>query len=428
MACSAASVGQSTESNTQHVVSRCRILAPRGVDTWMLQTELISDSETLEGVIPEWDALATVSPLPLMSPGWIMAWWAHLAPPTTQPRVVVAREYAKIVGLAPFFVEPDTVVRHIDYRLPGISIGRAPLAAPEREQEVAKAIGSALAQADPYPDVIAFDASPIASRWHLALRAGWSGRIRPLVRQYRLRRCATVSLCAGSYDEWLRHKSPNFRQQMRKFQRRFAAAGGTVRLSTRETLSADIATVIRLHSERWRDRGGSEFLEAGSDRLALMLEQAGHALVDDGRFRLMILEVNGEPASAILATAAGGEVLGINGGWDERFASLSPLILCILALIEDAFERGDKRFNLSIGEQEYKERFADGNDHVSWAVVLPPGRRLPMTAARVGRLLAREKARDIAERALSPEKTERLRAIKRRVGRSQAESHLDVTV
>jgi CelD/BcsL family acetyltransferase involved in cellulose biosynthesis len=384
----------------------------------MLDTELIADLETLEGLTAEWDALAAVNALPLMSPAWIMAWWAHLAASTAEPRVVVAREAGTIVGLAPFFSEPDARVGRLDYRMPGISVGRAPLALPGREWEVAQAIGSALAEADPPPDAIVLEATPLVSYWHLSLRECWPGSSRPLAYQYRVRWCPTVSLAAGSYEDWLKQKSAHFRARMRRSRRQFAAAGGSVRLSTRETLRADIATLIRLHGERWHDRGGSEFLTRGGDRLASMLEQAGNALVDDGRFRLIILEVEGQPISAQLATGAGGEVLGIIGGWDERFARMSPQVLGILATIEDALERGDRRLNMSVGQQAYKQRIADGIEPVVWSVVVPTGRRLPLTAARIGLMLAGKAARDTARRALSPKQTGRLPGAGRGAGRA----------
>src|SRR5271165_248473 len=136
----------------------------------MLQSELIVDLDSLERLVPEWDALAVSNTLPLMSPAWIMAWWAHLAPAAAQPRVVAVREHGELVGLAPFFFQPDARIWRIDYRLPGISAGVAPLAMPGRELRVAKAIGSELAHADPFPDVILLEGVPLASAWHLALR------------------------------------------------------------------------------------------------------------------------------------------------------------------------------------------------------------------------------------------------------------------
>ena len=123
----------------------------------MLISELITSLPALAAVEAEWDGLAIVCALPLMAPALILAWWRHLAPPGAQPRAVVVRDGDQLVGLAPFFVEPDARRGRVDYRLPGIEVRLAPLAVPGREWEVAAAIGRELASARPLPDVIALD-------------------------------------------------------------------------------------------------------------------------------------------------------------------------------------------------------------------------------------------------------------------------------
>lgn len=384
----------------------------------MLDAELIVDLPALEGLRAEWDALAIANALPLMSPAWIMAWWSHLAPPTAEPRVVTVREHGKLVGLAPFFVEPNARSRRVDYRLPGIelSVRLAPLAVPGREWPVAEAIGGVLRSARPRPDVIALEGAPVASHWPLALRESWPGALRPIMRQYSVHSCPTVSLGEPTYDAWLASKSAHFRASMRKARRKFEAAGGSARTSNGQTLSADIATLVRLHTARWESLGRSNLVAMG-ERMPAMLEAVGRQLLEERRFRLVILEIAGEPISAHLALAAGGEVLGVNGGWDERWARLSPTVVCSLHLIEDAIAQGDRRMDLGLGEQGYKRRIADGSDPVAWSILIPPRGRLPLTAARMAPLLARNTARDVAKRALTLEQTNRLRTIRRRLRR-----------
>lgn len=381
----------------------------------MLDAELIDDLGAAEQVRSEWDGLAQACGLPLMSPAWVLAWWRHLAPPDAQPRVALVREGGRLVGLAPFFVQPDKPGR-IDYRLPGIelSVRLAPLALPGREWDVAEALAGLLARASPRPDAIALEGTPLASHWPTALCERWPGPIRPVARSYVTYGCPTVALGMPSYDAWLAGKSGHFRERMRKLRRKFEAAGGTVRLSTRATLGEDIATLLRLHTTRWESLGDSN-LVARSESMPAMLADAGDGLIDMERFRLMVLEIEGEAVAAHLAIAAGGEVLGVNGGWDERFAHLSPTVVHCTYLIEESIERGERRIDLGLGEQSYKQRLADGSDPVTWVLVMLPGPRMALTVLRTTPLLARYALKGAAKRALTDEQADRARALRARL-------------
>lgn len=381
----------------------------------MLTDELITDISALEALYGEWDELAVACKLPQMSPAWQLSWWRHLAPNEAQPRVVAIREHGRLVAIAPFFVQRSGRQR-VDYRLPGIELAvrLAPLAVPGTEWQVAGAIAQALSEADPRPDAIALEGVPLASHWPVALRENWPGAIRPPMRSYAVYGAPTVSLRESSYEAWLKTKSAHFREHMRKQRRKFEAAGGSARLSTASTLDDDVDTLMRLHEARWESLGASNLVARG-ERMPAMLRDVGRQLLAEDRFRLMVLEIEGEPISAHLMLAAGGEVLAVNGGWDERWARLSPTVVHCLYMIEHAIERGDRRIDLGLGEQSYKRRMADGNDPVAWVLLMAPGRRLPLTAARTAPLFARYTARDTAKRALSSAQIDSLRSLRRRV-------------
>lgn len=99
-------------------------------------------------------------------------------------------------------------------------------------------------------------------------------------------------------------------------------------------------------------------------------------------------------------------MLYINGGWDGRFAKFKPSMLGILAVIEDAFERGEERVHLGLGGRHYKLRFADRNDPVESTNLIPGGiRTIPMRGrATLRRMLKRrlsEQQISIARQCLS---------------------------
>jgi len=381
----------------------------------MADVELVTDVESLDALAPEWDALAAASGLPQLSPAWVRAWWRHIAPDGAAPRTVAVRDGGRLIGLAPFYVEPAGGGRR-DYRLPGIEIAArlAPLALPDREWEVAEAIGAALCAAGPRPDALRLEGIPIEGLWLTALRDGWPGALRPPLRLMNVDGNPLMSMSEPSFEDWLAGRSSNFRQQMRRLRRRFAEAGGVSRVATRETLAADAAALTRLHALRWDGRGHSNLVDL-DERFSAFVVELGERLLDDRRFALRILELDGEPICAQLFVRAGGTTLFVNGGWDERHAALKPSLLCLLDAVQEAFALGVERFDLGVGVQSYKLRFADGSAQLAWGVLMAPGARFPLTAARTVPALAQARLRDGARRVLSEQQVDKLRAARRRL-------------
>jgi CelD/BcsL family acetyltransferase involved in cellulose biosynthesis len=372
----------------------------------------------VERLYAEWDALAQSSELPLMAPAWLMAWWRHLAPKDARLRVVEIRDGSELVGLAPFFAAPSRGRRQIDYHLLGtrLSAPLAPLSRPGREREVAAAIGNALGRASPRPDLIVLKGTRSAPRWHKAISDGWPGRVKPISFVYLTQPYPTVSLGGASFEAWLAGRSSKFRTSMRRLTRLAGEEGATWRTSVEGTLREDIEAFQRLHAARWRGRGDSSFTRHGQ-RMVEMLHDAGSALIGDGRFRLLVMEIDGQPIAADIYLCGGGIVAGIGSGWDERWKRLSPPLLATMRTIEDSTKRGDVRLDMGAGDESHKTRFANGDSPLVASVLLPPGRGLARTLALSGPTLADSAARDAAKRALTPGQVDTLRDIRRRVHR-----------
>lgn len=383
----------------------------------MLEAELIEDAAHLAELAPEWHALAIAMAQPMVLPAWMLGWFRHLAPPDAALRAVAVRERGRLVGLAPMFVEPAKAGR-VDYRLLGVNSSRTtPLAVPGREWEVADAIAPVLAAARPRPDIIALESSPLRTQWPRALCHAWPGKVGARAISYLIQPAPVVSLGANSFEDWLAGKSSNYRSEMRRRRRGFEKVGGSTRVTTMETLTDDIASYIRLHKGRWAGRGTSSMVGI-EDRMQALLIDLGTELLGDGHFRLLLLEADGEAIAAQVHLEAGGEVLFVNSGWDERFARFSPSVLCLLAALELGFARGDRRLDLGPGNHPYKLRMADGVDPTSSTILMLPGRRLPLTYARTAPLLIRWRAVNTAKRVLSSANVDRLRGVRARLGGS----------
>jgi CelD/BcsL family acetyltransferase involved in cellulose biosynthesis len=371
----------------------------------MARPEVIDDIAAAEALAPAWDELAQEASLPLCAPGWMLSWWRHMAPPKSELRIVAVHDPDGLIGLAPWFADSGPNGR-VDVRFLGAEISDRVdvLCRPGREQEVTSALRTALGELRPRPDLIAFEAVPASSQWTTRLARGGLQ-----LTKYRnsVLPAPTVALPAGEPEAWLAGRSNHFRKRVRRLHRQLEALGGVVRqASGADERRGVLETMLALHKDRWSERGESGLTRQGVPEL---LRDACEALGPD-RMRLWLIEIEGTPISVQLFLAAGTELKYWNGGWAERHAELQPTMLTILAAIEDAAGRGERRMDLGAGTHPYKMRFADGEDPLSWGGVIVRNRRWPATRAELGPLVLRYRAKQLLG-ALPDDVGERLQSL-----------------
>ena len=385
----------------------------------MLSAELIEDVSALEAIRPAWDELASCLGLPMSTCFWMLGWWRHLSPPNAQLRVVVVSDAGEVIGVAPFFaMARSRRYARVDYRLLSADDGEgvSPLAKPGREWDVAPLFAGTLAKAAPRPGLVAFEGIPMQSIFPVLIRESWPGIRRPSPWRPVVGGASTISLAYDSLEAWLAAREPKLRAEARRRRRRFEEAGGIVRWSTAATLREDLDTMVRLHKSRWEGRARSS-LARNEGHLVDHLLDIGRTGCGDGRLRVQIIEVEGEPISAHVAVAAGGTIVSYNGGWDERHKALSPPTIRVLATVEDGIARSDRYLSLGHGVQSYKQRFADENHPLAWGELIPPGPRSVLTRAGLARRDLDRSARLTAKRALDDKQVERLRGLRQKWGR-----------
>jgi len=388
----------------------------------MSEAELIVEEARLKELEDAWDTLAVANASPISGPAWMLGWWRHVAPSGSQLRVAAVHDRGELIGIVPLCVEPNDP--H-GYRLlaHNFSSSVTPLARADRTWEVAAAAAEVLGRAQPRLAALALAPLLASSPWATALSDVWPGRMTPLVLRHSVANAPTISLEHASLEEWLSSRSSGFRANSRRRRRQFELAGGTARMSTPETVTADIQMFKQLHAARWQRLGASRLVALG-EGLPLLLGELAQALLPTERFRLLLLELEGEPVGAYLTIAGGGELVGINTGWDERFKRFSPVRLAMLYTLEDAFARGehhyslgrDASYRLGRGTGSYKLDFADGNDPVAESVLLPIDARLPrtlMSTDAVGRQIRRS-----IRRSLSDDEVDKLRGALKHLKRS----------
>ncbi len=379
----------------------------------MARAEVIDDLAAAGALAPAWDELARGASLPLCSPGWMLPWWRRLAPAGSEMRVVAVRDGGELLGLAPWFVHQGQRSR-VDLRFLGAELSDRVdlLARAGREDEVAQALRGAILGMRPRPDLIAFEAVPAGSSWtrRLAGTAGGGPRLARYRNSVLPAPAVRLPHDSAAPDAWLAGRSSNFRGQMRRMRRRLAARGGRVRLLCEPPeRKAGLEAMLALHLERWRGRGASGLARAG---VPAMLHEAAAALGPE-RMRLWTAEIEGEPISVQLFLAAGEELKYWNGGWSERHADLKPSMLTILAALEDAITRGERRLDLGVGRHEYKLRFADSEDELTWGGLVVRNRRWPATRAELAPLVMRHRGKELV-RSLPAPVSGRLETLARR--------------
>jgi len=316
----------------------------------------------------------------------MLAWWRWVAEDGALLRAVVVTDAAqRLIGVAPFWVTGRrTLLPRYGLLGAGLAAPIEPLAQPGAEEEVAGAIASVLAAARPRAAVVALDGVPEDSPWPELLRKAWPGGRRPSLSCESSRPVPTVDLGPGGYDEWFAARSSNFRQQMRRRRRRIEERGAELRLPrTPEEVEARLDAFARLHEARWVGRGGSAALDA---RVEKMLADAARELSAQGRFRLWCINSGDRTVSAHIFLAAGEEASYWLGGFDSEWGSHSPALQTLLAAIEDAFARGERRLDLGPGGQDYKYRLADGESRLDWLLLLPSGPLHPIARGRLAAL------------------------------------------
>lgn len=350
----------------------------------MIRGELIEDLAVLERYRDRWDRLAVELSSPFCAPAWALSWWRHAGPASARLRVIVALDGDELVGIAPFYFDRWGLrLRRYSFLGAEESWRVEPLARPDVLDEVAAVFATKLEEARPRPDVLRFHNVPTESPWPELLVRLWPGDgRRPRIYHDAPLPSPTATLEPKPLDAWLGSKSRGFRQQVRRRRRQLEERGGVSTVSTTaDDLERDLDSFFSLHFGRWEKRGGSW---AGRHGIEQAMRTAARELFDESRLRIACVRVDGDTIAAAVIISAGDEATYWLGGFDDKWAAQSPGILALVTAVEDALERKEVRFDLGPGEQDYKYRFADGEDQLRPVNVVPHSGRYPLVRLQLG--------------------------------------------
>jgi CelD/BcsL family acetyltransferase involved in cellulose biosynthesis len=321
-----------------------------------LTLERIDD---LAGIAREWSELAERAGNIFATFEWADAWWGVYG--ENRPLLVTACRDAggALVAVLPLYVSTRRPVRTLRFLGHGPADQLGPVCAPEDRAAAADALKRLLSR-----DFRAWDLL-LAER--LAVPEGWAGRLGGRV--VHEEESPTLVIGGRSFDEFLASRSRNFREQVRRRDRKLRREHDVeVRPTDAERLDGDLDTLFRLHEARWSEDGSGALAGA---RERFHRDFARRAL-ERGWLRLWVLEADGAPRAAWYGFRFAQTDMYYQSGRDPEWERESVGFVLLSHTIRQAFEDGMTEYRLLRGGEEYKGRFASDDPGLE-TVALPRG-------------------------------------------------------
>lgn len=371
-----------------------------------MRGELVEDVAKLESARSQWDELAIAAGRPYALSGWMLPWWRNASPEGARLRTVLVYDGGDLIGVAPLY-EPVPGGRWLRFLASGTSTSVEPVARSGREREVADALARVLAESTEVPIAVAFEGVPHDSPWPDLLRESWPGGKRPAVDDERRTAAPLLDIAGRDHVAWIASQSSKYRKAMRRRRRRLDDVGGRGPILVEPAdLANALGAFVELHHARWNSRGGTGALSPGVER---MVEELPRTLAPE-HLRVWVIEAGGRIVAAEILLAAGGTVSSWLGGFDDAFADCEPSILCLDEAVRDAFVRRERCVDFGPGAQGFKRRWAESEQLLRWAHVIPAGRGAVRTR---GVVRAKRLRRFAAERIPDRQKTLLKRVLRR---------------
>lgn len=317
----------------------------------LLTTRPRSTTAVPEGSEPsEWSRLAQRSGSIYATPEWLETWWRHFG--RGRPLVVerVRDPGGRLVAILPLYLWCSAPLRVLRFVGHGPSDALGGVCAPEDQRFAAAALRDVLRRER--IDAFVGEELPHGEDWRRQLGG----------RTLRRRPSPVLRIDGRSWNGFLASHRRAMRQKIRAGERKVRREGFSYRRTDRRgELGRDLDALFTLHRARF-PRGRSDF--GWNERLqAFHREFAGLAL-ERGWLRLWLLERNGTPAAAHYGFSYGDSYYGYNGGWDPRFARLTPGRMVLLHSIREAFGEGAADYRFLRGGEAYKYWYATDDEPV----------------------------------------------------------------
>jgi CelD/BcsL family acetyltransferase involved in cellulose biosynthesis len=309
----------------------------------------------LDAAGADWTRLAEAASNVFATPEWASIWWRHFGE-GRELRLLAGRDPGgSAVVLLPLYLNRSRPLRVLRFVGHGAADQLGPVCAPADRERVAAALRPLLADRRWRADLLVGD--------RLSAAEGWSGSTGATVLLEEP--SPTLAIGGTTWDEFLASKSKNFRDQVRRRERKLAKSHElSFRLSDAERLPEDMSTLLRLHAARWEDASA-----AFEPHLEAFHREFAAAALERGWLRLWICEVDGAPVAAWYGLRYANCECFYQSGRDPAWDEHSVGFVLLAHSIRSAFEDGMREYRFLRGGDAYKGRFADGDPGVETMVV-----------------------------------------------------------
>jgi CelD/BcsL family acetyltransferase involved in cellulose biosynthesis len=306
---------------------------------------------SLDALADEWDDLASANENIFSTREWASTWWRHHG--REEPLVIACRSADNgLTAVLPLYLwsrRPLRVARFVGHG-PADQLG--PVCLPSSRAVTAQALRTVCE--DARLDVLLAELLPGGEGWGGVLGA------RPL----RVESSPTLSLGDG-WDAYLAGRSANFRQQVRRRERRLQRDHAVrFRLALDPArLQADLDTLFSLHVARW-SRARTAFLRWEGFHRAF-----ADVALRRGWLRLWFLDLDDRPVAAWYGFRFAGIESYYQSGRDPGRSDESVGFVLLAHTIREAAEDGMREYRLLRGAEGFKRRFAPDDPGVETFVL-----------------------------------------------------------
>jgi CelD/BcsL family acetyltransferase involved in cellulose biosynthesis len=332
------------------------------------EAELIQARDGLGPLEEAWRDLAVARGNAFVTPEWFWTWIRHYGDDHSPAVAVVRGSGGEFMGVLPFARGSG---RSRLLRFAGSSLGDhfEPAALAGHEGAVAAAAGRALAATGRLPAVVVENVDEEADWWR-DLAEATGARAAPLTDRHLP--LPGARLDGQTWQEFMARRSRNLRSQLSRKRKTLERDHEVaVRWSgPDDDIEADMAALFRLHDLRWTGRQTGSTM-VGDRVRAFHTDFAGVAR-ERGWLRLAFLIVDSQPVAGWYGWRIGERFAYYQAGFDPAWGDRSVGLLLFAETIRAALEEGAAEYDMLLGDEGFKLRFADSERRVCTALIAPP--------------------------------------------------------
>ncbi len=310
-----------------------------------LDVVCVSSFEDLYRYAEAWDMLVLESPhpMPFSTYAWMVSYFEHCLKPGESWSCLMALDGDRLAGVLPVLsgTMPSITGHHLQFRTPfdPHTYSTDMVAEVGCEKEVARAFLSHLQKDHSNWYRLEMKRIPAESAMLSEARRGLDG----LSGLYELCDGSRYLRTVGSYDDYRRSLSRNFRRALKKADRKLTQLGNC-RISfvgSDQPVESAWGRFCEVDAASWKGRQGDDVMS--SERVRLFYRALAERLAVRGWLRWQFMEVEGRTVAAQMASCINNTLFIKRIAYDEEYAWCSPGRMLIDACVRRAFDSDTER-------------------------------------------------------------------------------------